>query len=271
MSWVFWCLLAGALALLLVGLLTLHVRRNKKGCVRIVEIPLEHWSETELLSWLRRQHQEADPDFEDTCFIEVTDAMQLWPADSNKRFISREFVDAISQYEYLKDGGLDEHQARERVLGFYGAPEPAEAADQAAMVACILDSLSPGYFDRYGALVQRIQPYVRRWVLHRIHDAKVGSMHPPAEWIRFKIAIEDVDRDPLPIVRDSVDPEPFKWSDVGLRGWSKWERLKNCMVEGDEIWSFSSANGSWENLCGRAGVVVLRQGRPIGDIVLLMN
>lgn len=263
MSWVLWCLGVVAVAVP-TGIVAARFLWPQERPLHHEATPIETWWQNSLHVWIDSVHKEFDAEFGGTCYLET-------PGEFERTFFSREVVDAIFQYEYLRDGGLDEHQSWERVFGFYDASAPAGVADQAVMIACILDSLSPGYFERYGALLERILPYVRRWVLHRMHEAKFGSMQPPAEWIRFQMAVEDIDREPVPFVRNSEEPEPFRWDQVRLKGWPRWERLKNRMVEGDELWSFSSASGSWENLCGRAGVVVLRQGRPIGDIVLLMN
>ncbi len=271
MSWVLWFLVAGAIALLLFDLFVISVLRNRKSSIRVEVGPLEQWSESRVLSWLRLQHEDEDPDFEDTCYIEVTDAMRLWPADSNKRFICRETLEAVLQFEYLKDGGLEERQAWERVLGFYGLEAPVDGEDPTTMVGVILESLRPGYRAQYGDVLQGALSSVQSWALNKIRETKTGPSHPPAEWIRFKLEMKNVDREPLPLVRDSIDREPFKWADVRLKGWSKWERLKGRMVEGDELWAYSSSAESLGMLNGRAGVAVLRAGRPIGQVVLVLN
>jgi len=43
------------------------------------------------------------------------------------------------------------------------------------------------------------------------------------------------------------------------------------MEEGDEIWSHCSSKKSWDNLAGRQGYVILRDGESIGGITTLMN
>jgi hypothetical protein len=267
MSWVLWCLVIAVASLIAAR----HLRRSGGGVSPIIPKPIEQWSKTELLSWLRLQHKNVDPDFEDTCYIEVTADMQRWPADSNRRFICREILEAISQYEYLRDGGLDEQTARARVLGFYGVVAPVDCEDSTRIVGAILENLRPGYQAQYGDVLKGVLPSIQGWVLSRINEAKTGPSHPPAQWIRFQVTIEDVDRDPVPMVRDSVDPEPYRWDQVRLRGWSKWEQLKGRMVDGDELWAYSSVDGPREILCGRAGLVVLRQSRPVGQLVLTLN
>ncbi len=266
MSWVLWCLVIAAAALIAARLM----RRSGGGSVPIPPKPFEQWSESELLSWLRLQHKDVDPVFEDTCYIEVTADAQRWPTNSNRRSICGEILEAISQYEYLRDGGLDEQTAWARVLGFYGVVPPVDGEVPTSVVGAILESLRPGYQAQYGNVLKGVLPSVQGWVLSRINEAKTGPSHPPAQWIRFQVAIEDVDREPVQMVRDSVDPEPYRWDQVRLRGWAKWERLKGRMVDSDELWAYNSVDGPEEILCGRAGLVVLRHGRAIGQLVLVM-
>jgi hypothetical protein len=50
-----------------------------------------------------------------------------------------------------------------------------------------------------------------------------------------------------------------------------WESLKAKMKPGDELWTFCSPGGSWRNLAGRSGIVLLRDGEVIADIITVMN
>ena len=43
------------------------------------------------------------------------------------------------------------------------------------------------------------------------------------------------------------------------------------MQPGDELWTFSSPAQSWEDLAGRAGVALVRDGNPIKVLVTMMN
>jgi hypothetical protein len=51
----------------------------------------------------------------------------------------------------------------------------------------------------------------------------------------------------------------------------RWERLKACLHEGDEIWAFCSPSESWEQLAGRAGLAVVRNGRVVKCLVTKIN
>jgi hypothetical protein len=50
-----------------------------------------------------------------------------------------------------------------------------------------------------------------------------------------------------------------------------WEELKAKLLDGDEIWSFSSPEALWARLCGRAGYAVMRGGEIVGTVLTAMN
>jgi hypothetical protein len=52
---------------------------------------------------------------------------------------------------------------------------------------------------------------------------------------------------------------------------ARWEQFKAQMQPGDLIYAFESAPETWSALAGRAGYVLVREGKPIAQIVTLMN
>jgi hypothetical protein len=52
---------------------------------------------------------------------------------------------------------------------------------------------------------------------------------------------------------------------------SKWRELLSMMQDGDELRTFSTNNESWDNMAGRAGVSLVRNGETIYSIVTKMN
>ncbi len=51
----------------------------------------------------------------------------------------------------------------------------------------------------------------------------------------------------------------------------KWEALKAQMVQGDELWRYSSPPETWRALIGRSGIALVRNGVPFAEILMLMN
>jgi len=52
---------------------------------------------------------------------------------------------------------------------------------------------------------------------------------------------------------------------------SEWQELLAEMIKGDELWEFCSPAETWENLCGREGIALVRNGQIIRFIVTRLN
>jgi hypothetical protein len=52
---------------------------------------------------------------------------------------------------------------------------------------------------------------------------------------------------------------------------AEWEQMLTQMQPGDELWSFASPRESWEQLAGRAGYALVRDGVAIAVLVTMMN
>lgn len=50
-----------------------------------------------------------------------------------------------------------------------------------------------------------------------------------------------------------------------------WQRLLSEMQDGDELWEYSSGDQSWEDLAGREGLALVRNGKIIFDIMTCMS
>jgi hypothetical protein len=92
----------------------------------------------------------------------------------------------------------------------------------------------------------------------------------PKAWLDKKVSIEEAEAS-HPGVHDArVQSMPEIAKPFGFLS-SKWEALKAVMQPGDELWTFASPPDSWQDLAGRAGVAVVRDGNPIKIIVTSMN
>ena len=52
---------------------------------------------------------------------------------------------------------------------------------------------------------------------------------------------------------------------------SEWEQVFREIGPEDEIWEFDSPGDYWVSLCGRAGIALVRSGKPIVGVVTEMN
>ena len=77
----------------------------------------------------------------------------------------------------------------------------------------------------------------------------------PLTWLQEKIELNNIE----------VDAPPHG---VAFEDWLKIDTMKQ---DGDEIWRFDSPIEYWDNLCGRAGIALVRKKRVILSIVTFMN
>jgi hypothetical protein len=92
----------------------------------------------------------------------------------------------------------------------------------------------------------------------------------PVDWLIKKVTISEAEA-AHPGIRDKrVLQFPNAGKSFGFQN-KQWEALKAKMKPGDELWTFASPGESWRNLAGRSGIVLLRDGEAVADIITLMN
>jgi len=86
------------------------------------------------------------------------------------------------------------------------------------------------------------------------------------EWLKKRTTIEECETKNL--VEDKrlgTTPVPFGFIN------HLWLNLKRKIQEGDELWEYCSPPETWENLCGREGVCLVRGEEIIDRIITKMN
>jgi hypothetical protein len=103
-------------------------------------------------------------------------------------------------------------------------------------------------------------------------DDVANSAPPPIPkaWLDKKISVAEAEATHPGVADDRVERFPEAAKPFGFQS-REWEALKAEMKPGDEIWSFSSPASSWQDLAGRAGVVLVRDGNPIKALVTMLN
>ena len=92
----------------------------------------------------------------------------------------------------------------------------------------------------------------------------------PAAWLIKKVSVAEAEAD-HPGARDErAKQHPELARPFGALN-AKWEALKADMRPNDELWTFSSPPRTWEDLAGRAGIALVRDGIPIEIIVTMLN
>ena len=51
----------------------------------------------------------------------------------------------------------------------------------------------------------------------------------------------------------------------------KWKELKLKIKNGDKIFEFTTGTASWENLAGRAGIIIFRGNNTLGILITSLN
>lgn len=86
------------------------------------------------------------------------------------------------------------------------------------------------------------------------------------DWLTRKLTVAEAEA--ANSVRDErlgPDAVPFGFENP------TWRQLLADMIPGDELWEFSSPPESWDNLAGRAGIALVREGKVVATILTLLS
>jgi hypothetical protein len=87
-------------------------------------------------------------------------------------------------------------------------------------------------------------------------------------WLKRKLTVAEAEAEHM-VTIEAEDKKPAEIP-FGYCNQS-WVELLAAMNEGDEIWSFSSSDNSWQHLAGREGVALLRNGQVVTAIITCMS
>lgn len=86
------------------------------------------------------------------------------------------------------------------------------------------------------------------------------------KWLQKKITIGEAEAEHTVSNRD-LGPLPVPFGFMNAR----WRAFVANMQAADELWTFSSGEESWQHLCGRTGISLVRNGEIIESLVTRMN
>jgi len=92
----------------------------------------------------------------------------------------------------------------------------------------------------------------------------------PKEWLQKPISVAEAEAAYPGIRDDRVKRFPDAAKPFGFMN-AEWESLKAEMQPGDELWTFSSPPESWQDLAGRAGIALVRNGAPVKILLGALN
>jgi len=86
------------------------------------------------------------------------------------------------------------------------------------------------------------------------------------EWLQKKITVAEAEAEHM-VNCPRLAPTPVAFGFNNAR----WREILAEMQETDELWTFSSSRESWQQLSGRSGISLVRDGEIIDSIVSVMN
>lgn len=85
-------------------------------------------------------------------------------------------------------------------------------------------------------------------------------------WLTAKLSIKEAEsKNMVQNANLGLDPLPFGYCN------KEWKKLLELMEDGDELWEYCSPRESWGNLCGRAGIALVRNGVVLSSLLTLIN
>jgi hypothetical protein len=97
-----------------------------------------------------------------------------------------------------------------------------------------------------------------------------GEPSIPKAWLQEQITVAEAEKAYPGITDERVKTSPEAAKPFGFRH-AEWEALKTHMQPGDQLWTFMSPPKSWEDLAGRSGIALVRNGVPVEVIIGAMN
>ena len=98
------------------------------------------------------------------------------------------------------------------------------------------------------------------------YDKLAADQFPPSvdtSMLTKKVSVNEAETAHMVTIEDRQVPFGYCFA--------QWQRLLSRMHDGDELWEFSSGDQSWEDLAGREGIALVREGKIIDDVLTRMN
>ena len=86
------------------------------------------------------------------------------------------------------------------------------------------------------------------------------------DWLQSRCTLEAIKA-----AYDTAEADDKQTSDEESARPRVWQELAQHMQPGDELWEYSSPSVFWENMCGRAGYAVVRNGDVVYTVLTAMN
>jgi hypothetical protein len=212
--------------------------------------------------WLRRQKMASN-----------------WMSCELSEAIEASILDTVEQYLWLRDGGLDEHAALKKIDVFQNGTAEFSLKPDATLGSYIAHRLAAdgsNYLAIVNGGLDDVILAAENWARDEIPRVKSEPPFPPADWLQGRITVSDIEKgagfpsNRSEIAGTTTDGRVVR-QETTIKNYSEWRCLELRMLPTDELWTFSSPIEHWQRLVGSRGVVLTRNGHPIGHVITLMN
>ncbi len=176
-----------------------------------------------------------------------------WPMFELWRSPEAAILDTIEGFHWIRDSGLSDKSALETLAARIGEKHGRTLHADFTIRQLVVNWLKvthPLYSPSSEKVLDQQLEIADSWVLNEIQSIRSQPPYPPIEWLEEQML--DIDEIDAGNSRD-------------------WHRLKMRFTEYDELWKFCSPSEYWAGLAGRAGIALVRNGRPIAHVTTVMN
>jgi hypothetical protein len=164
----------------------------------------------------------------------------------------------------LRQTKLDEAEAfQQKLIRILKASPATKDEDLAAAISCLSGIRSareesagdiPEMIEKMRSLLDQLPPEDRRGI-----EQLARELQHLERRLTTRTGIEKLEADPV------FDGKPFGSLN------EQWESLKGTMIDGDELWHWSTSPQTWAAGCGRRGIALVRDGNVVAALITELN
>lgn len=180
-------------------------------------------------------------------------------------------LEAVDGYRDLHAAGLADAEIWTR-LDRHLAVQGQAVPDGASIVGYLharLPGIDPGLLALGDEFLARHVEICQRW-LELQPPIRGGNGWCPPEWLTERVTLEEFAAGAGANLQEA-DGAPAILFLGGGQARRDLAALALRIIDGDEIWTYSSPRESWAKLMGRAGYALVRDGRIVANAVTAMN
>ena len=202
-----------------------------------------------------------------------------WPRFELWQTTEASVLDTVEQYLWLRDGGMVEQVALEKIEVFQNGTADFSLKPNSTLRSYIAHRLAvdgSNYLASVKGGLDDVILVAENWARDEILRVKSEQPFPPIDWLKVRITVSDIESGASLPFKDGglavTTPDgQIERPGTTIKNDRDWKRIKLRMQPTDELWTFSSPVEHWQRLAGRMGIALIRNGRSIGYVITLLN